>query len=339
MVWPAYGDWIIDAQELSTQFLGKAKLQEALDAAGIINFRPHSALSGAMSIVKLLRWLAQQDSDITLNTGQLFIYPSGLPNPLASLSRSSGIDADEQRWLLRLVKTLPRFNNPPLQNYRDILCEVIADCEIDDAEFACLQAAARDEEIQDADISSLHREVVAESGASLKHISSIFAAEGVLTASDIDAIDKELARKEEQLRAQRRALKALKDSHLADSRLSKTAQFDADVGLMIAGTNELPDQTKQEINAVLNNPAIQQHSADLMRSFESLEHQETISNDAADAIAQKAADFYSLLVGQVHEVSPVADNALLDLVEELRQQQLSPAQSTVWEKFLKLVEG
>lgn len=76
-----------------------------------------------------------------------------------------------------------------------------------------------------------------------------------------------------------------------------------------------------------------------MRAFESLEHQETISNDAADAIAQKAADFYSLLVGQVHEVSPVADNALLDLVEELRQQRLSPAQSTVWDKFLKLVEG
>ena len=185
----------------------------------------------------------------------------------------------------------------------------------------------------------LRIKMLAESGASLKHISSIFAAEGILTASDIDAIDKELARKEEQLRAQRRALKALKDSHLADSRLSKTAQFDADVGLMIAGTNELPDQTKQEINAVLNNPAIQQHSADLMRSFESLEHQETISNDAADAIAQKAADFYSLLVGQVHEVSPVADNALLDLVEELRHQRLSPAQSTVWEKFLKLVEG
>src|SRR5699024_79858 len=94
-------------------FLGKAKLQEALDAAGIINFRPHSALSDAMSAGKWLQWLAQQDSDITFNTGQLFIYPSGLPNPLASLSRSSGIDADEQRWLLRLVKTLPRVSMLP----------------------------------------------------------------------------------------------------------------------------------------------------------------------------------------------------------------------------------
>jgi len=56
VVWPAYGDWIIDTQELSTQFLGEAKLQEALDAAGIINFRPHSALSDAMSTVKLLQW-------------------------------------------------------------------------------------------------------------------------------------------------------------------------------------------------------------------------------------------------------------------------------------------
>lgn len=113
MVWPAYGDWIIDTQELSKQLLGTGKLQQAVEAAGIINFRPHSALSDAMSTVKLLRWLAQQDTDITLNTGQLFIYPSGLPNPLASLSRSSGIDADEQRWLLRLVKTLPRVSMLP----------------------------------------------------------------------------------------------------------------------------------------------------------------------------------------------------------------------------------
>ena len=113
VVWPAYGDWIIDTQELSKQLLGTGKLQQALEAAGIINFRPHSALSDAMSTVKLLRWLAQQDSDITLNTGQLFIYPSGLPNPHAALSRSSGIDADEQRWLLRLVKTLPRVSMLP----------------------------------------------------------------------------------------------------------------------------------------------------------------------------------------------------------------------------------
>ena len=113
VVWPAYGDWIIDTQELSKQLLGTGKLQQALEAAGIINFCPHSALSDAKSTVKLLQWLAQQDSEITLNTGQLFIYPSGLPNPHAALSRSSGIDADEQRWLLRLVKTLPRVSMLP----------------------------------------------------------------------------------------------------------------------------------------------------------------------------------------------------------------------------------
>ena len=160
VVWPAYSDWIIDTRELCKEFLGITKLHEALEAAGIINFRPHSALSDAMSTAKLLQWLAQQDSDIAFNSGRLSIYPSGLPNPHAALSRSSGIDADEQRWLLRLVKTLPRFNNAPLQNYRDILCEAIADREIDDAEFSRLQTAARDEEIQDSDISSLHREVI-----------------------------------------------------------------------------------------------------------------------------------------------------------------------------------
>lgn len=185
----------------------------------------------------------------------------------------------------------------------------------------------------------LRIKLLAESGASLKHISQIIGSEGVITEADIDAIDAELAQKEEQLRAQRRALKTLKDSNLVESRLSKTAQFDADVGLMIAGSNELPDQTKLEIQAVLNNPEIQRHSAELMDTFEALEHQAEISNEDADAIAHKAAQFYSLLASHVHKVSPVPGNALPDLVEELRQQRLSPAQSIVWEKFLKLVEG
>ena len=119
MVWPAYGDWIIDTQELSKQLLGTGKLQQALEAAGIINFRPHSALSDAMSTVKLLQWLAQQDSDITLNTGQLFIYPSGLPKPrratptrgLAAASaqprRSGGCYLRSLRSTANVALTLP----------------------------------------------------------------------------------------------------------------------------------------------------------------------------------------------------------------------------------------
>src|SRR5699024_2959551 len=85
-VWPVYGDWIIDTQELSNQFFGKTSFKSALEFAGIINFRPHSALSDAMATVKFLQWLAQQDSDITFNTGRLLICPAGLPKPRPALS-------------------------------------------------------------------------------------------------------------------------------------------------------------------------------------------------------------------------------------------------------------
>src|SRR5699024_5606268 len=122
----------------------------------------------------------------------------------------------------------------------------------------------------------------------------------------------ELAQKEEQLRAQRRALKTLKDSNLVESRLSKTAQFDADVGLMIAGSNELPDQTKLEIQAVLNNPEIQRRSAELMDTFEALEHQAESPNEDAHAIAPNASQCYSRPASHVHPAAPVPGNALPD---------------------------
>lgn len=159
-VCPVYGDWIIDTQELSNQFFGKTSFKSALEIAGIINLRPHSALSDAMATVKFLQWLAQQDSDITFNTGRLLICPAGLPKPRPALSRSAGIDANEQRWLLQFMKTLPRFTNPSLQHYRDVLLQAAADSETDAEKIENLRSAAHAAEINDADIDSLHREVI-----------------------------------------------------------------------------------------------------------------------------------------------------------------------------------
>lgn len=160
VVWPKYGNWVIDTKELSKKFFGKSKLPEALDTAGILNRRPHAALSDAMATASLLKWLVEQESEIVLNTGALQIFPSGLPKPQKELARSTAIKQEEQRLLMQLVKNLPRFTNPALQSYRDMLCEAIADKELDDEEIAKLHAAARAEEIEDADIHSLHREVI-----------------------------------------------------------------------------------------------------------------------------------------------------------------------------------
>jgi len=160
VVWPEYGNWVIDTKDLSKKFFGKSKLQEVLDTAGILNDRPHAALSDALATAALLKWLVEQESEIVLNTGALQIFPSGLPKPQPVLARSAVLKQEEQRLLMQLVKNLPRFTNPALENYRDMLCEAIADKELDDEEMAKLHAAARAEDIDEADIRSLHREVI-----------------------------------------------------------------------------------------------------------------------------------------------------------------------------------
>src|SRR5699024_7128889 len=85
-VWPVYGDWIIDTQELSNQFFGNTRFKSALECAGMINFRHHSALSDDIATVKYLQLLAQQYSNITLNTGRLLICPAGLSKPRPAIS-------------------------------------------------------------------------------------------------------------------------------------------------------------------------------------------------------------------------------------------------------------
>ena len=102
VVWPAYGDWIIDTQELSTQFLGKAKLQEALDAAGIINFRPHSALSDAMSTVKLLQWQQHLLRQIHLPRVSMLPTTTSLlpPIPLLLFPQMASMPARSRNWTL-----------------------------------------------------------------------------------------------------------------------------------------------------------------------------------------------------------------------------------------------
>ena len=117
VVWPEYGNGVIDTKDSRKKFFGKSKLQEVLDTAGILNDRPHAVLSDALATAALLKWLVDQESEIVLNTGAL-------------------------------------------QSYRAMLCEAIADKELDDEEMAKIHAAARAEDIDQADIRSLHREVI-----------------------------------------------------------------------------------------------------------------------------------------------------------------------------------
>lgn len=184
----------------------------------------------------------------------------------------------------------------------------------------------------------LRIKMLSESGASLKHISQILDSNGMPTAADIAAIDKELARKEALLRAQRSALQSLKDTHASNPQPSRTAQFDADVGLMMASSEQLPKETLRHIQIFLNDPAVQQRTAELMSKFEALKEIDVITDDSADQLAGEWMDFYSLIAERLQTAEPATEGPFLDLLEALRKERFSPAQSLVWEKFLKLVE-
>ena len=184
----------------------------------------------------------------------------------------------------------------------------------------------------------LRIKMLSDSGASLKHISQILDSNGIPSAEDIEAIDKELARKEALLRAQRSALQSLNDTYEANPKRSKTAQFDADVGLIMASSEQLPKETLRHIQNFLNAPAVQQHTAELMSKFEGLENESALSDASAEAMAEEWMDFYSLFAEEVQSSEQASDGSLLDLIEDLRQQQFSPAQSIVWERFLTLID-
>lgn len=115
----------------------------------------------------------------------------------------------------------------------------------------------------------LRIKMLSESGASLKHISQILDSTGIPTMEDIDAIDKELARKEALLRAQRSALQSLNDTYEANPKPSKTAQFEADVGLMMASSEQLPKETLHHIQNFLNDPGVNSTPLNSCRSSSS----------------------------------------------------------------------
>ncbi|MGO2165613.1 helix-turn-helix domain-containing protein [Corynebacterium casei] len=185
----------------------------------------------------------------------------------------------------------------------------------------------------------LRIKMFSESGASLKHISQILDSNGIPTAEDIDAIDKELARKEALLRAQRSALKSLKDTHAANPQPSRTAQFDADIGLMMANSGQVPEKILRHIQNFLNDPGVQQHTAELMSKFEAFEDESELSDAATEAMAQEWMEFYVLVAEELQFSEPASDGTFMDLIEDLRQEQFSPAQSAVWERFLTLIQN
>lgn len=115
----------------------------------------------------------------------------------------------------------------------------------------------------------LRIKLLTESGASLHHVAQILENKGTPSLEDIDVIEKEITCKESMLRQQRTALESLRASILTKFP-SQTAQFDTDVGLLMAEPQLLPAATNQLIQDTLNSSEVSALAKSLESNFEAL---------------------------------------------------------------------
>lgn len=183
---------------------------------------------------------------------------------------------------------------------------------------------------------------LAESGVSLEQIATILKEKGSLSDENLDELDQELARKEAQIVAQRAALKRLRESRAqtqATSQPSRTAQLDADIQLLVTGTNQIDPDVLSEVHSVMSAPAHALQAIEWIGRFERLEDQNGIADSDAEALAGEITQFHHSVTAQMGSVPEPSDDMLMSLVDQLRSAHLSPAQSTVWNIFLERIEA
>lgn len=182
---------------------------------------------------------------------------------------------------------------------------------------------------------------LAESGVSLEQIETILKEKASLSDENLDELDQELARKEAQIVAQRSALKRLRESRAhthATSLPSKTAQLDADIHLLVTGTNQIDPDVLSQVHSVMSAPEHALQAIEWIGCFERLEDQDGIADSDAEELAREITQFYHSVTAQMGSVAEPKDDTLMKLVDQLRSAGLSPAQSTVWNIFLERIQ-
>lgn len=183
---------------------------------------------------------------------------------------------------------------------------------------------------------------LAESGVSLEQIATILNKQDSLSEETLDDLDSELARKEAQIVDQRAALTRLRESRAqtqATSQPSRTAQLDADIHLLVTGTNQIDPDVLSQVHSVMNAPEHAVQATGWISRFERLEDQDGIAGSDAEALAGEITQFYHSVTAQMGSVPEPSDDMLMNLVDQLRSAHLSPAQSTVWNIFLERIQS
>lgn len=180
----------IDTRELSRQFLGVAKLEEALNIAQIRNSAAHSALGDAEATAQLLKYLAANFPVEFQAVPPVSIPDVGSPGGAALVRRGDRERAENlaqpSEWIARLVRTSPDTEETAsfgLRRYSALLREALADRRLDAEEMSNLARVAAAEKVSDEDIRDLHEDF-------LRELSIEAWMDGVITTEERTALER-----------------------------------------------------------------------------------------------------------------------------------------------------
>ena len=157
-------------------------------------------------------------------------------------------------------------------------------------------------------------------------------------------LDRDLAKQQERLAAQRKLLSDLRrasESPPWSSRTGRptaTQQLDEDVWTLLTSTAQIDADTAATVQTVLHDPAMAERAAAWYPEFERLETRTAIEDEQADRLAESIADFADSVARASGLVLAGGELPVTGLVEQMQAETLSPAQRTVWTRFRELVE-
>lgn len=180
----------IDTMQLSREFLGVAKLEEALNIAQIHNNAAHSALGDAEATAQLLKYLATN-----FPVEMQAVPPVNIPDVVGPVGaalvrrgdREGAADlAQSSEWIARLVRAssdTEETASSGLRQYSALLREALADRRLDAKEMANLARVAEAEKVSDEDIRDLHEDF-------LRELSIEAWMDGVITTDERTALER-----------------------------------------------------------------------------------------------------------------------------------------------------
>ena len=147
----------IDTMDLASRYLGVKKLAEALDATGLHNDFPHSAVGDAQATAKLFTHF------VAHNAAPISGFPAATcttrPTSAANLL-PRGSASREGAWAHKLSQSLPASGHKNEDAYRDELTRALIDHEISRTEVQQLEKVAVQSGLGPDDVDAINEEFI-----------------------------------------------------------------------------------------------------------------------------------------------------------------------------------